>query len=97
MDEIISLVVANGLWAALFCGLLVFELRDSRARENKYTGTIRTLSERLCVLTAVKAETFEIKADTDKLLNDAAEIKRIVGKSKAVKKSGRAVTRCNPT
>ena len=35
MDEIISTVVANGIWAVLFCGLLVFELRDSRGREGR--------------------------------------------------------------
>ena len=47
MDEIISTVVANGIWAVLFCGLLVFELRDSRGREGRYTGMIAELSERL--------------------------------------------------
>ena len=78
MDQIISLIVANGLWAVLFCGLLVYELRDSRSREKRYTQTIRTLSEKLNVVTSVKADTTAIKSDTDELKEQTHEIKRAV-------------------
>lgn len=78
MEEVISLVVANGLWAVLFCGLLVYELRDSRSREKRYTQTIRALSERLDVVTAVKADTTAIKTDTDEIKTDTALIKNSV-------------------
>lgn len=85
MDEIISLIVANGLWAVLFCTLLFYQLRDSRSRETKYTQTIRALSERLDVVTSVKADTTDIKADTTelvvgtgKLAADTAAVKKAV-------------------
>lgn len=75
MDEIISLVVANGLWAVLFCGLLVYELRDSRRRESAYTRTIGALSDRLGAVNAVKSDTEEIKSDAETLLADMEIIK----------------------
>lgn len=75
MEEIISLIVANGLWAVLFCGLLVYQLRDSRSRESKYTQTIRALSERLNIVTSVKADTTDIKADTEAVKSDVKVIR----------------------
>lgn len=62
MDEIVSLVVANGLFAVLFCGLLVYELKDSRCREQRYTQTIKSLTERLETVNAIKSDTADIKA-----------------------------------
>ncbi|MDE6293740.1 MAG: hypothetical protein K2L88_03860 [Clostridiales bacterium] len=87
MDEIVSLVVANGIFAVLFCGLLVFELRDSRARESKYVKTINTLNERLKTVDSVKSDTAEIKTDVDGIKTDVATIKHAVVK-KPVKKGG---------
>lgn len=93
MEEIISLIVANGLWAVLFCGLLAYELRDSRSREGKYTQTIRALSERLQTVADIKTDTTGIKADicdilsdTKKIKSDTETIKRAVSKTK---KAGR--------
>lgn len=84
MEEIISLIVANGLWAVLFCTLLFYQLRDSRSREAKYTQTIRALSERLEIVTAVKADTSDIKSDTAELVESAD---RLVAETAAVKKA----------
>lgn len=80
MEEIISLVIANGLWAVLFCGLLVYQLRDGRTRELKYTQTIRALSDRLNEVMSVKADTTEIRADAKSVLADTTEIKAAVAK-----------------
>ena len=76
MEQLISMVVANGLWAALFCILLAFEIRDSRRRESKYTATISSLSERLGVVSAVKADTSEIKADAKIIMSDTAALRK---------------------
>ncbi|MCH5162493.1 MAG: hypothetical protein J1G38_03270 [Clostridiales bacterium] len=76
MEQLISLVVANGLWAALFCILLAFEIRDSRRRESKYTATISSLSERLGTVNAVKSDTAEIKADAKTIMSDTAAIRK---------------------
>ena len=67
MDEIVSLVVANGVFAVLFCGLLVYELKDSRRREQRYTQTIKTLTERMETVNAIKSDTAEIKASIKEL------------------------------
>ncbi|MDE7165067.1 MAG: hypothetical protein K2O04_06595 [Clostridiales bacterium] len=85
MDEIISLIVANGIFAVLFCGLLVFELRDSRTREGKYVGMINALNERLKTVDDIKSDTEELKADVEIIKTDVAANKR---SNKPVKKGG---------
>ena len=75
MDEIVSTVVANGVWAVLFCLLLVYELKDSRSRENRYMRTIGELTDRLNALTAVKSDTEEIKSDAKDIRSNTEEIK----------------------
>ena len=67
MEQIVSLVVANGLFAVLFCGLLVYELRDSRNRERKYTQTIRALTDRLDAVKTVKTDVEQVKTDVNRL------------------------------
>ena len=44
----------SGLWAVLFCFLLMYQLRDSRTRESKYRDTIKTLTDRLGTLDKVE-------------------------------------------
>lgn len=70
MDEIISLVVANGIFAVLFCGLLVYELRDSRSREDNYEKVISALSDRLGVVEDIKSAAEQIKSDVEQIKTD---------------------------
>ena len=94
MEEIVSLIVANGIFAVLFCGLLVYELRDSRTREGRYTQTIKTLGDRLATIDDVKSDTESIKSDvdevkltTERLKSDVDVIKQVTlrrGKKEAV-------------
>ena len=88
MDEIISLVVANGIFAVLFCGLLIYELKDSRAREAGYVQTIRSLSDRLGMLSAVKTDTDEIKSAVDEIKTDTKTLCKGAVKRAAVKGGG---------
>ena len=53
-EEVIKLALENGLWAVLFCALLLYGLRDGRAREQKYRQTIDVLLERLRDLQGVR-------------------------------------------
>ena len=62
-ESVIDTVVANGAWAVLFCFLLIFELKDSRKREEKYQKTIFTLGEDLGVVREVADDVKEIKRD----------------------------------
>lgn len=66
-ESVIDTVVANGAWAVLFCLLLIFELKDSRKREEKYQKTIFTLGEDLGVVREVADDVKEIKRDLRKV------------------------------
>lgn len=94
MDEIISLVVANGIFAVLFCGLLVYELRDSRSREENYEKIIHALNDRLNAVEDIKAAADEIKTDVEqiktdvKILLSGGERKKRVAADRAQKPCG---------
>ena len=60
-DEIFKLAMSNGIWAVLFLGLLIYQLRDSATREKKYQKTIEVLSNNLSVVEEIKQEVEEIK------------------------------------
>lgn len=46
-NKILELAISDGLWALLFCVLLIYQLKDSKARESKYQSTISMLSKDL--------------------------------------------------
>lgn len=58
-EEILKAALESGLWAALFCVLLLYQLRDGRARECKYRQTIDALIGRLGVLDGVATDVRE--------------------------------------
>ncbi len=60
-QDIFNLALNNGLWAVLFCVLLIYVLRDSRTREKKYQMTISSLGDSLKVVESIKADVEDIK------------------------------------
>ena len=60
-EKVINLALSNGIWAVLFLMLLVFQLKDSKSRENKYQQTIENLGNALQVVKEVKEDVEEIK------------------------------------
>ena len=60
-EQIVNLAISNGLYAVLFLGLLVYQLRDSRTREKKYQETIVNLGNALEVVNSVKEDVKDIK------------------------------------
>lgn len=68
-EKILELAIGDGLWALLFCTLLVYQLKDSRAREVKYQATISSLSQDLGYL----KELDESIEDIDKTLRGYVE------------------------
>ena len=60
-QDIFDLAIKNGLWAVLFLGLLIFVLKDSKQRENKYQQTIKDLTDHLGVVHEIKKEVEEVK------------------------------------
>lgn len=60
-DNIFNVAISNGIFAALFVALLVYELKDSRKRETKYQNTIENLSSKLSTVDEIKQDVTEIK------------------------------------
>ena len=60
-EQIVNLAISNGLFAVLFLGLLVYQLKDSRTREKKYQETIINLGNALEVVQSVKEDVKDIK------------------------------------
>lgn len=60
-EKVLNLALSNGIWAVLFLMLLVFQLKDSKTRENKYQQTIENLGDALQVVKEVKEDVEEIK------------------------------------
>lgn len=56
-DEVLRLAIGNGLFAVLFCILFIYQLKDSKKREEKYTETISDLGERLRVVEKIENNT----------------------------------------
>lgn len=60
-NEIISVVVSNGIFATLFVFLFFYQLKDSSKREKQYQATIENLTQHLEVIEEVKREVSELK------------------------------------
>ena len=77
-EQIMEYAAANGIWALLFLGLLIYQLKDSKKREEKYTATITSLTEGLNALEGIKQDI--------KNIIDAIDSTLRVGESYLVKK-----------
>ena len=69
MNEIMTFALENGLWAALFCFLFFYMLKDSRGREKKYTSTITALSNQISALTQSLEICEELKEQTQRVVD----------------------------
>lgn len=75
IDEIISLAVGNGIWAALFCFLFMYMLKDTRNREERYNVTIEALSSQLDKTTSALRICEDIKGNSELSVLTGNEIK----------------------
>ena len=55
-EQIVNLAISNGLFAVMFLGLFIYQLRDSKNREIKYQETISKLGDSLQVVKEVKQD-----------------------------------------
>ena len=53
-EEILKTALSNGLWAVLFCVLLMYQLCDVRTSEDKDRETINTLLKRVGTLESLE-------------------------------------------
>lgn len=60
-QEIVSVIISNGIFAILFVYLFYYQLRDSKRREEKYQKTIEQLSQHLGVIEQIKEDVEYLK------------------------------------
>lgn len=84
-EQIVNLAIQNGLFAVLFLGLLIYELRDSSKREKKYQQTIETLNKHLDAVEDIEKDVCDIEKNLEEI-NDAVKSSnnRAKNKTKAV-------------
>ena len=79
-EEVLKQAVSYGIFAVLFCCLLIYQLKDSAKREQKYQETIEGLVEKFDVLCEIKEDNEQIKKDNEKIIADNTEIKKLLYK-----------------
>ncbi len=60
-EQILNLAISQGLFAVMFLGLFIYQLRDSKSRETKYQETIEKLGDSLQIVKEVKEDVEMIK------------------------------------
>lgn len=60
-NDILSIIISNGVFAILFVWLFWYQLKDSSKREIKYQQTIEQLTSHLKILDDVKHDLTDIK------------------------------------
>lgn len=79
-EDILNIVISNGIFATLFVFLLVYLLKDSAKRENKYTNTISTLNKHLGVTEDIEEKVDEVKIRLSSTSDDVILVKNDVEK-----------------
>ena len=82
-QEILNIVISNGIFAILFVLLLSYLLKDSSKREQKYSNTIEQFATNLNKALDVKEE---IKDQNLQLEKNTHIIKKVHKEVKSVKK-----------
>ena len=70
-EKLVETMAANGVWALLFLALLVYQLQDSKRREEKYTATITSLTQGLNALEGIKQDIKNIIQTIDSTISVA--------------------------
>ena len=60
-EQILSIVISDGVFAVLFVWLFFYQIRNSEKRERNYQKMIKDLSEHLKIITEVKTEVESLK------------------------------------
>ena len=72
-QEIFNLALNNGLWAVLFLALLIYQLKDSKSREQKYQQTIFELNKTLNKVNRIDENVTNLNESSD-------DVKENIGK-----------------
>ncbi|AIY78958.1 UviB-like protein [Clostridium botulinum] len=66
MDEIMKMALSQGLGYALFVFLLLYVLKTTGNRENRYQDLLDTLAQKFNVVEDIKEDVKEIKSKIEK-------------------------------
>ncbi len=55
-QDVVSVIISNGIFAVLFVILFCYQLKDSKNREEKYQKTIADLTDHLGVIDEIKED-----------------------------------------
>ncbi len=61
-QEIMSVVISNGIFAILFVLLFFYQIKDSKQREEKYQQTIAELTKHIGTINEIKEDVEELKS-----------------------------------
>jgi len=75
-QEIISVVISNGIFATLFVLLFFYQLKDGRQREAKYQKTIAELTRHIGTIQEIKEDVEELKSVMIKKRRTKSEIQK---------------------
>ena len=94
-EDILNIVISNGIFAVLFVLLLSYLLKDSSKREQKYTKLIDDIQKNLNKALDIKEETDEIKLKVEEtkeqVEKNANLIKKVHAEVKCVKKDMKVI------
>ena len=76
-QEIMSVVISNGVFAILFVLLFFYQLKDSKQRETKYQQTIEELSKHIGVVNEIKEDVEQLKSVMIKKRREKSETQKI--------------------
>lgn len=76
-QEIMSVVISNGIFAILFVLLFFYQLKDSKQRETKYQKTIAELTKHIGIIEGIKEDVEELKSVMIKKRRKKDETKEI--------------------
>lgn len=60
-SQIFEQAAQSGIWTALFVGLFIYQLKDSKTREDKYQQIIKELGESLKIVSIIREDVESIK------------------------------------
>ena len=77
-QEILNIVISNGIFATLFVLLLLYLLKDSAKREDKYTNTISALNRHLNIVENIENDIADVKVVADEINDNVKNVKHNV-------------------
>jgi len=75
-QEIMSVVISNGIFAILFVLLFFYQLKDSKQRETKYQKTIADLTKHIGIIEGIKEDVEQLKTAVLKKRRKTNEVKK---------------------